>query len=313
MKEINNRKKNSSIVKLLVIISISISVLFIGVTLRKNVVFADSGYDFSYDGGGSSYSDDYSYSSSDYSYSDSDSYSHSNYHRSSSNKASPFSIFLSVSMVVVIILIALESQKHRTTTVAPATFKSNVNDDDIVNKVKTIIPDFNKEEFIKEGYQIYLDVQDAWMNFKLEDVRDKISDEMFNMYQSQLNTMEVKGEQNIMRGFTKQAAYLKDVVKQNENITITATYVIDFYDYIVDKNTGRVLRGSAGIKMRVIYEMKFRKTLDATKAIDHCPNCGAKIENINGAGVCEYCGSKVVSENSRWILTDKKITGQTKA
>ena len=151
------------------------------------------------------------------------------------------------------------------------------------------------------------------MNFKLEDVRDKISDEMFNMYQSQLATMEVKGEQNIMRGFTRQAAYLKDVVKQNENITITATYVVDFYDYIVDKATGRVLRGTAGSKIRVTYDMKFRKTLDASQVVDHCPNCGAKFENINGSGICEYCGSKVVSENAKWILTDKKNIGQTRA
>lgn len=306
MNEVKKDKKGFSIAKLLVVISLSICILFIGAALRKNVVFADSGFDSSYDGGGSSYSggSDYSYSGSDY-YSSSGSYS-------GGGSGSTFSAFVTIVIVVIIIVLSMKKGNGSVTTVAPSTFKANVNDEDVVNRIKSFIPNFDKNSFLQEGYQIYLDVQDAWMNFKLEDVRGKISDEMFNMYQSQLTTMEVKGEQNIMRGFTRQAAYLKDVVKQNDNITITATYVVDFYDYIVDKATGRVLRGTAGSKIRITYDMKFRKTLDASQVVDHCPNCGAKIENINGSGVCEYCGSKVVSENAKWILTDKKNIGQTR-
>lgn len=307
MKEVGKEKKGFSIAKLLVVISLSICILFVGAALRKNVVFADSGFDSSYDGGGSSYSGGSDYGSS---------YSGSDYYGSSGSydgEGGGFSAFITVAIVIIIIIYCLsKGSGSNVSTVAPATFKANVNDEDVVNRIKSFIPNFDKNTFLQEGYQIYLDVQDAWMNFKLEDVRGKISDEMFNMYQSQLTTMEVKGEQNIMRGFTRQAAYLKDVVKQNDNITITATYVVDFYDYIVDKATGRVLRGTAGSKIRITYDMKFRKTLDASQVVDHCPNCGAKIENINGSGVCEYCGSKVVSENAKWILTDKKNIGQTR-
>ena len=305
MKEVKKEKKGFGIAKLLLIISVSICVLFIGAALRKNVVFADSGFDSSYDGGGSSYDG----GSSSYDYDYDSSYSSGSY---SGGGGGAFSTFVTIVVVIIIIVISMSKQSGNTTSVAPATFKANVNDEDVVNRVKALIPDFNRDTFLQDGYQIYLDVQDAWMNFDLEKVRDKISDEMFNMYQSQLATMEVKGEQNIMRGFTKQAAYLKDVVGQNDNVTITATYVVDFYDYIVDKNTGRVLRGSAGSKIRITYDMKYRKTVDASKVVDHCPNCGAKFENINGAGICEYCGSKVVSENAKWILTDKKNIGQSR-
>jgi len=304
--KVQSKEKNFSILKLFIIFVISISVLVFSSTLKKNVVFADSGFDSSYDGGGSSYSGGSYSSGSSY---DSD-YSSSSY--SGEGGGGSF-LFAVVIVIIIIIYIAIKNPSTGTTTNAPTFIRPmNVNDEAVVNKVKSFIPDFNKEAFINDGYQIYLDVQDAWMNFKLEDVRDKISDEMFNMYQSQLSTMEIKGEQNIMRGFTKQVAYLKDVVKQNENITITATYVVDFYDYIVDKASGRVLRGTAGSKIRVTYDMKFRKTLDASQVVDHCPNCGAKIEKMNGAGVCEYCGSKIVSENAKWILTDKKNIGQTR-
>lgn len=305
MKEVKKEKKGFSIAKLLVVISLSICVLFVGAALGKNVVFADSGFDSSYDGGGSDFGGSSDYGSYSYSSYDSD-------YSSSGGSGSPAMAIIPIAIIIIYVIISMSIRGKNVNTTVPATFKANVNDEDVVNRIKSFIPNFDKNTFLQDGYQIYLDVQDAWMNFKLEDVRDKISDEMFNMYQSQLTTMEVKGEQNIMRGFTRQASYLKDVVKQNENITITATYVVDFYDYIVDKATGRVLRGTAGSKIRVTYDMKFRKTLDSSQVVDYCPNCGAKFENINGAGICEYCGSKVVSENAKWILTDKKNIGQTR-
>ena len=103
MKNTNVEKKNFSIAKLLLIITVSIVVLFIGAALRKNVVFADSGFDSSYDGGGSSYSggSDYSYSGSDYYSSSSGSYS---------GGGGGFSTFVTIVIVIIIIVIALSKQ-----------------------------------------------------------------------------------------------------------------------------------------------------------------------------------------------------------
>ena len=81
------------------------------------------------------------------------------------------------------------------------------------------------------------------------------------------------------------------------------------YDYIIEESTGKVLRGSSTNKLRIVYEMKFRQTLNSNEKVDHCPNCGAKIE-MNSSGTCEYCGSKLVSENTKWVLTEKKTMRQ---
>ena len=171
------------------------------------------------------------------------------------------------------------------------------------------IPNFNKQEFLNNGYKIYEDVQNAWMNFKLDDVKDVITDEIYNMYDSQLSTLEVKGEKNIMKDFKLVKSYLKDVNVQNETITITTGYIIEMYDYIIEESTGKVLRGSSTNKLRIVYEMKFRQTLNSNEKVDHCPNCGAKVE-MNSTGTCEYCGSKLVSENTKWVLTEKKTMRQ---
>lgn len=297
MNEKTKRKNNHFILKLFAIIIFSISILFISNALEKNVVFADSGFDSSYDSGGSFDSGSGFDSGSSW---DSD----SSFDGEGGAEILIYFIIFAIYITIIIIKMCLNSKKSNNSN--DILTKS---DEAVVQKIKQYIPNFNCEEFLTQGYKIYLDVQNAWMNFNLEDVKDVISDEMFNMYQAQLDTLEVKGEQNIMKGFVNINSYIKDVVNQNNNITITTCYIIEFYDYIINKATGKVIRGTSTSKIRATYEMKFRKTLNDSLVIDKCPNCGAKIDKMNGAGRCEYCGSKVVSENAKWILTDKKMKG----
>lgn len=300
MEREKSRKSHSKIFKLFSIIILSISILFCSTVLNKKAVFADSGYDFSYDSGSSSSSSDWGSSS----------YDGSSYDYDGDLDGGSIVGTIIFFIILFVILVIVNACKKSTTTTSNTV--STVNDQAVVNRIKEYIPNFDRAQFLSDGFNIYKDVQNAWMNFKLDDVKDKITDEMFNMYQSELDALEIKGEQNIMKDFTLKSNYLKDVVKQNDNITITTCYVIDFYDYIVEQSTGKVLRGSSTTKMRVTYEMKFRKTLDEKLTVDKCPCCGAEIKQLNGSGTCEYCGSKIVSENSKWVLTDKKITNQTR-
>ena len=187
---------------------------------------------------------------------------------------------------------------------------NNINEDEIINKIKVYIPNFDKQKFLDEGYKIYIDVQNAWMTFKLDNVRNVITDEMYNMYDAQLEIMKAKDEQNVMSDFDKINSCVKNVVVQNNTIAITAVYVIDFYDYIINMTSGKVVSGTSTRKLRVTYEMTYRKSLVNNEKIGKCPNCGGKTEEINGVGICKYCGSKIVQENSKWVLTNKKVINQ---
>ena len=144
---------------------------------------------------------------------------------------------------------------------------------------------------------------------KLEDIKDKVTDEIYTMYESQLATLEVKGEQNIMKDIQLKQSCLRDVTNQNGTVTIKTNYVIEMYDYIADVNTKKLIRGEDKEKICILYEMSFRKALSEDEKVTHCPNCGAKVE-MNSTGTCEYCGSKLVSENTKWVLTEKKVIEQ---
>jgi predicted lipid-binding transport protein (Tim44 family)/DNA-directed RNA polymerase subunit RPC12/RpoP len=296
-------KRKNIIKKILITLGILCSVILTFTVIYERPTFADSGHSVSHSSSHSSHSSSHSSSSSRRSSSSS---SRSSSSRSSSSSGDPFAAMISVIIMIAIIviwtIIANKKQLHKIVI-------NKNNEDEIENKIKKSIPNFNKQEFLKQGYSIYYDIQMAWMDFKLEDIKDKVTDEIYTMYESQLATLEVKGEQNIMKDIQLKQSCLKDVTNQNGTITIKTNYVIEMYDYIADVNTKKLIRGENKKKIRILYEMSFRKTLNENEKITHCPNCGAKVE-MNSTGTCEYCGSKLVSENTKWVLTEKKVIEQ---
>lgn len=256
---------------------------------------ADAGYHSSYSGGSSSSS------SSSSSYRSSSSRS-----SSSSDGDLSFGEFI-VIIIIIIIVISVKSKNGGKTISSTTKLTNNLA---AINKIKELLPNFNETEFLQNGYKMFLDIEDAWMNFDMEKVHNIMTDEMFNMYESQLSSMEVKGEQNIMKGFELKSSAIKGVNKQNDNIEITTQYIIEFYDYIINKQTGAVLRGSSTRKLRMHYEFTFIMTDNETAKVDKCPNCGAPV-NVNSAGTCEYCGSKIVGENTNWVISKKVCLRQT--
>lgn len=255
------------------------------ITLNENKSNADAGYHSSYSGGSSSSS------------------SSSRRSRSSSSSGESSPIVLIIWLIIIIILVT--NSKNKGVNVKTNKLFNNIN---AINKIKEILPDFNETQFLQQGYKIFLDIEDAWMNFNLEKVRNSITDEMFNMYESQLSSMEIKGEQNIMNGFVLRDYAITDAIKQNDNIEVKTKYVIEFYDYIIDKATGKVLRGNKLRKIRMYYEFTFVMS-DKQEKVDKCPNCGAPV-NVNSAGVCDYCNSKIVADNTSWVMSKKVCTRQ---
>lgn len=260
---------------------------------------ADAGYHSSYSGGSSSRSHS-SYSSSGRSY-------HSSSSGSSSSSGEGSIVTLIVWVIIVIIIISVSKKRGNISNTT--TIKLN-NNADVINKIKEMLPNFNENEFLQSGYKMFLDIEDAWMNFDMEKVHNIMTDEMFNMYESQLSSMEIKGEQNIMKDFVLKGSAITGVNKQNDNIEIKTQYVIEFYDYIIEKASGKVLRGSKLRKIRMHYEFTFIMSDNQEQKIDSCPNCGAKVD-VNSAGTCEYCGSKIVGNNTSWVVSKKVCLRQT--
>ena len=305
-------KKFKKLLKIFLILIITISTVFL-ICIDRDKTHADAGYHSSYSSGGSSSHSSSSYSSGSSSSSRSSHSSSGSY--SSGSSGNIFSLIFGmiglapefVIFLIVIYFIYNKKNKHNTYNQNYSGVPNNnlvFNDNQTaINEIKKYIPEFNTNEFLSMGYDVFIRIENAWMNFDLESIRDCITDEMFNMYESQLTSMEMKGEQNIMSGFNKINWCITNATKENNILEVKAKYYVEFYDYIINRETKKVVRGNNNRKIKMLYEFTFIKDIENAK-LEKCPNCGAPI-NINSAGICEYCNSKIVDDSKNWVMSKK--------
>ena len=288
--------KKSFLNKIILVVVLTLSVAATLLYANPVDVATDSGFDTSYDSGGS-YS---SSSSSSYSHSSSSSYNHS-----SSSSASAGEIFLEVIAVLCIWLIivgicylcAKIQDKH---------------DKKQLEKIKNEFSKYIKKEsmadFVFERFQDYVDIQNAWMEFDYDVLGNKTTNELYNQYLMQLETLKAKGQKNVMNSFTYVKGKVTNIEKTDNQLAVTVEIVTRFYDYIINQKDEKILRGDDYKKVTLHYQMTFVKS--TKKSITtHCPNCGAELKKTS-TNVCEFCKTTITKESKEWLLAEKKSIRQ---
>ena len=268
--------------------------LFIFIFGIRNV-FADSGWDSSYDSGSSwSSSDSWSSSSSwdsDYSYGSSSSSGGD----LSAGEAFIIAIFLIGGMVVFAILI-LKNTDSSTTNDAYSYYK-----DISLENLQKVLPNETLEDLKLKLYQKFKDIQDAWENFNYDALREMCTDELAESYISQLDILKLKNGKNVMSDFNPIDIKITSAKLDNDLISVVVYANITFYDYVINEKTGEVIRGNKSRKVNNHYLMTF---VVANESITKCPGCGAELK-MNTSGVCEYCRMKIVKNASDFVLSKK--------
>lgn len=264
-------------------------------TIKITKVDADSGFDSSYDSGGSSWggSSDSWDSSSRWDSSD-----------SSSGSGKPASLTsLMIVVVLFIVVFVIENEISKRKTEKKQIIKSKDMDLDLISKID---PNLNLYEFKNEAFNIYKDVQEAWMNLDDGKIRTLTTDELYNMYSMQLDTLRVKNEKNIMKEINLVTASLTNLKIENNIETATVIMTVNCYDYIVDSQN-KVVRGNNKNKIEITYELTYIKSVG--EKVNKCPNCGAEINDDNST-TCEYCRAIITRNTSKWVLSKKQSLNQ---
>ena len=244
---------------LLIVLGIILLVFFINLSFSEfnlATVATDSGFDTSYDSGGSSGGDI-------------DSIFYLIY------------MFIEYPIPTIIIIILLF-------VFAPRPYKKYSKYDNNLN-YQMIDASYNEaqvKEILKASYQIFYEVQMAWMNFDYNRLRELVSDELYNMYYSELETLKLKGHKNIMEGFKVNKISLVNTKEENGVIEYCINLNVSFFDYIIDAN-GKVVRGNKKSYHRMSYLLTFASSV---RKIDLCPNCSAPLPDNS---ICDYCGSRI--------------------
>ena len=129
-----------------------------------------------------------------------------------------------------------------------------------LNKAKEIDKKFTEEEFGKEAFRIYSEIQLAWMDFKLTKVKDLLSKELYNKYKEQLKELKDKKQQNMMERLDYKSNKITDIIIDNDIETIECELNVTCFDYIVE-NKDKVVKGDKNKVCNYTYQLKFAKKI----------------------------------------------------
>lgn len=280
---------------------ILLSVLFLVCMLQ---VHADSGWDGSY-GGGSSSSWGGSSSSSSWGGSSWSSSGSSHYYSSGSSSLSDgeiLLIFVIIINFVIFYMIAKSVDKENKAKAKPSLSLFPYD----IDKIKKVLPDFDKEKFKYLTYEIYKKIQIAWMEFDYETLRRYTTDELYNLYHSQLMALHMKKQKNIMSDFELNDFEITSMEQGKDSLALTVRMIVECRDYVVNKDE-KIVRGSDNYKLIYDYEMTFIMGLGQKD--NKCPNCNAPLENQHST-VCPYCDSTIINTHHNWVLSKKRMVNQ---
>ena len=272
--------------------------------LESGVVKADIGFDGGYDGGydsggsdwggGSSWDDD---DDDDYYYSGG--YNNGGY-SGGGGSADIGAVFLALFFCLVIAGIPI------TIMIIASNPKKSSNSVPLVDTTwMSVDNDLNMQVYL-----MYKELNDAWMKKDLEPVRHLLTDEMYNMYLMQLDTLIESGQTNIMKDYFFISGHIASKRKYKGKETIVMIFRIRCKDYIIDDRSNRVVRGKATDVLDYTYEFKLVRNVEPKTII--CPSCGSEIKNEQGV-ICSHCGTVVHTNTNTLRLADKRMLRQTRS
>ena len=173
--------------------------------------------------------------------------------------------------------------------------------------VENIIPGFNKKEFNKLACEMYVKLQEAWMNFDYETIRSLTTDDLYNSYKTMLESLERKNQKNIIENIKIYSCIFTSVKNENGKYSIDAKFDITLTDYIVNKGFTTIARGQ-NTKINIECVVTYVST--QKKSENKCPACGAPISKKNQSDKCKFCGNTIVKDKYSWLIAKKKVTKQ---
>lgn len=209
------------------------------------------------------------------------------------------SIIIMTVTIVVSIYIRFHSDITRTLNKRKEKQHNNASSKKALNFLTTNFPNLNIPSFLCDRYNDFLEIQKAWMNFDYDKLKELLTDELYNQYIMQLDTLKNDYRRNIMNDFKLNGYRILDAYCDNQILTIKMELDCSFHDFI--EKFWYVSRGNTNIIINHVYELTFVCNL-ADKG-EFCPNCGSKIDKRKNR--CSYCGGIFSNIANKWVMSNK--------
>ena len=163
---------------------------------------------------------------------------------------------------------------------------------------------FNEGMFITKVNNIFIMLHSAIMMDDLNRVRHFISYDLEKKYELLLNDLNNKKIRQMYDELNVKSTTIDEINVLSDKIIIKVTIVSRYMDYLVDKDSGKLVSGNNDHRVEKINHLVFEKIKNAKdyKIIRACPRCGASMD-INKSGECSYCRTIFNASKYDYILT----------
>ena len=188
--------------------------------------------------------------------------------------------------------------------------RNQVRSEAVAMRIRSIDQYFNDEKFLSWVKNLFVKLQTAWSERNWEEIRPLESESLFEQHSKQLQEYVKRKQINKMERIAVNYAELVSFAQDNEKDILVVALNSSMTDYIIDEESGKVLKGSKDMRLTNTYKLTFTRkkgvlTAEGTDELKttNCPNCGAPT-NITSSGKCEFCGSVITTGSHDWVLTD---------
>jgi predicted RNA-binding Zn-ribbon protein involved in translation (DUF1610 family) len=179
----------------------------------------------------------------------------------------------------------------------------------------TLDPTFSESEMREKISNLYVQFQDAWHAKDLTPLRPYLSDAYYAQSDRQLDTYRRNHQTSYIDRISVMDVALSGFKQTDGKDYIYARLKTRITNYVLDDNTGDLVRGSKTAEKFMEYEWEMVRSSGKTTVgstgtvVQNCPNCGATV-NINRTAQCEYCGSIITVDSYDWVLGGIKAISQ---
>lgn len=166
-------------------------------------------------------------------------------------------------------------------------------------------PDFSWKGFTRRVEETFMALQEAWASQQWERARPYETDHLFSTHRYWIEAYRRAGLTNRLEEIELHRVEPVKIEVDAYYEAITVRLWASMKDYTVDAS-GKVVGGSARTARRFSEYWTFiRRTGSGGRSGDPraCPSCGAPLDRVNMAGVCQYCGTKVTTGEFDWVLS----------
>lgn len=166
-------------------------------------------------------------------------------------------------------------------------------------------PNFSWASLTRRAKHMFLELQQAWTDLDGKRIRPFLTDTLFDTVRYWLERYKETGVREVIDDVKIQRVEVAKIEHDAWFDAITLRIFASMKEHKLGKD-GQQISGSK-TKPRSFSEYwtlirRSDASHDAPGEPNSCPNCGAPLDKVNMAGVCEYCNGKIVTGNFDWAL-----------